>query len=103
MGVRCHNPFPHDFMNTVRCVSPVGGTATLVVPRYLWVHLCSTCRVSHFTHFSIFSFVVSAICVCDQLNFHNCTKWLRDVKIACRRGETRARLCDRRITRDNLF
>ena len=25
-GVRCDNPIPHDFMRTLRCVSPVGGT-----------------------------------------------------------------------------
>ena len=63
-------------MNTVRCVSLVGDRASLVEPRYLWVHLCWTCRVSRFTHFSIFWFVVSALCVCDELNFHNCTKFV---------------------------
>ena len=49
MGVRCDNPCPHDFMNTVRCVSLVVDTATLVEPRYLWVHLSWTCRVSRVT------------------------------------------------------
>ena len=86
MGVRCDNPCPQDFMNTVRCVSLVVDTASLVEPRYLWVHLCWTCRVSRFTHFSIFWFVVSALCVCDHLNFHNCTKWRRYVTVA--RGDS---------------
>ena len=43
MGVRCDNPFPHDFMNTVRCVSSVVDTATLVESMYLWVHVDLPC------------------------------------------------------------
>ena len=33
--MRCDNPIPHDFMSTLRCVSPVGGTASLVEPTSL--------------------------------------------------------------------
>ena len=39
-GVRCDNPIPHDFMSTLRCVSPVGGSP------HLLVHVSWICRVS---------------------------------------------------------
>ena len=73
MGVRCDNPFPHDFMNTVRCVSPVVGTAFLVEPISLGSLVLGLPCLSRDSS-QMFGFGVSALCVCDQLNFHNCTK-----------------------------
>ena len=62
MGVRCDNPFPQDFMNTVRCVSLVGDTATLVEPRYLWVHVDLPC-LSLCTFLDFFVRRLGALCL----------------------------------------